>query len=56
MSKEQEGELRKHFGRFFSGYCLSNAILEDYSKVVAKIEGVSQDVVKERIKKRAKEI
>ena len=49
-------ELKKTVGRYFQAYCLSEAILEDYSKVVAKMEGVEEEQVKERIRKRMKEI
>jgi len=39
-----------------TGFCRSKAILEDYSRVVAKLEGISEEVVKDRIEKRTNEL
>ena len=51
-----EEQFKKTISRFTTGFALSQAILEDYANIVAKIEGVDQEVVKERITKRADEI
>jgi hypothetical protein len=51
-----QDQITKHFSRYFSAFCISSAILEDYSQVVAKIEGITKQEVEERIKQRAKEI
>ena len=39
-----------------SGYALSKAILEDYAKVVARLENVPEEEVKDRVKNRTNEI
>ena len=49
-------QIKKHFSRYFSAFCTSNAMLEDYAKVVAKLEGITPQQVEDRVKKRAKEI
>ena len=56
MAEDGLNELSKTFSKYMTGYCLSKAILEDYSKVVAKIEGGTEQEVRERIEKRAREI
>lgn len=56
MAEDGLNELSKTFSKYMTGYCLSKAILEDYSKVVAKIEGSTEQEVRERIEKRAREI
>lgn len=55
MDKKQ-GVIGKQFSRYLTGFCLSKAILEDYSKVIAKIEGIDAQQVKDRIDKRTKEL
>ena len=37
-----------------SGYALANALLNDYCRVVAKLEGTKPEKVKERIQKEQK--
>jgi hypothetical protein len=54
MDKQQE--ISKHFSRYLTAFCTSKAMLEDYAKVVSKLEGVNEQQVKERVEKRAKEI
>lgn len=49
-------QLTKHISRFMTGFCRSKAILEDYSRVVAKLEGISEELVKDRIEKRTSEL
>ena len=53
---EKQDVLVQAFSRFLTGFTLSKAILEDYAKVVAKIEGVSEQEVIDRVQKRNKEI
>lgn len=53
---EPMDELTKHFTRFRSGYVLSQAILEDYCEVVARIENKTAAEIKERIHQQAKRI
>lgn len=48
--------LSKIFGRFLSGYSLSKAILEDYAKVIAKLENVTEQEIINRVQKRNSEI
>lgn len=48
-------KLSNQFGYYLSGWAYSMAILDDYCNVVAKIEGVEPEIVKERIKKSADE-
>lgn len=56
MADEQMDTITKYFAKYTQGYCYSKAILEDYSKLAAKIEGVEPKEVEERITKRMKEI
>lgn len=49
-------KISKQMSRFLTGFSLSKAILEDYSKVVAKLEGVTEQEVKDRINKRSAEL
>ena len=44
------------FSRYLTGFALSKALLEDYAKVVAKLENVPEQEVKDRIWKRTNEI
>ena len=39
-----------------TGYALSKAILEDYAKVIARLENLLEEEVKDRVKNRADEI
>jgi Tat protein secretion system quality control protein TatD with DNase activity len=48
--------VAKAFSRFLTGFSLSKAMLEDYAKVVAKLENVPEQEVIDRIKKRSDEI
>ena len=48
--------LTKQVSRYLSGFCRSKAILEDYARVIAKLEGTSEEAVKERVEKRTSEI
>ena len=49
-------KISKQMSRFLTGFSLSKAILEDYSKVIAKLEGVTEQEVKDRINKRSAEL
>lgn len=42
--------------RYLTGFALSRALLEDYTKVVAKLENIPEQEVKDRVEKRANEI
>jgi hypothetical protein len=53
---ENKSELKKYWGSFMTGFAMSKAILEDYAKVISKIEGVEEKEVQERIIKRTREI
>lgn len=53
---ELEGVISKAFSRYLTGFALSKAILEDYAKVVAKLENVSEQEVVDRVRKRTEEI
>jgi hypothetical protein len=44
------------FSKYLTGFALSKAILEDYIKVVAKLENVPEQEVKDRVWKRTDEI
>ncbi|HVX49865.1 MAG TPA: hypothetical protein VHB48_06900 [Chitinophagaceae bacterium] len=44
------------FSRYLTGFALSKALLEDYVKVVAKLENVPEAEVKDRVWKRTDEI
>jgi hypothetical protein len=48
--------LSKQFSRYLTGFCRSKAILEDYARVISKLEGTTEEVVKERIEKRTGEL
>lgn len=48
--------ITKAFSRYLTGFTLSKAILEDYAKVVAKLENVPEQEVTDRVRKRADEI
>lgn len=51
MDKEDE-TLKKHFSSYFTAYCLSVAILEDYSEVISRMEGCKAEDVKKRVRNR----
>ncbi len=53
---EKTDILTKAFSRFLTGFTLSKAILEDYAKVIAKLENVQEQEVIDRVRKRADEI
>lgn len=53
---EKDDILVKAFSRFLTGFCLSKAILEDYAKVIAKLENVPEQEIIDRVKKRNDEI
>ena len=40
--KEKNDIINESFSRFLTGFCLSKAILEDYARVVAKLENVQE--------------
>ena len=48
--------LAEAFSRYLTGFALSKAILEDYVKVVAKLESLPEQEVKDRVWKRCNEI
>lgn len=48
--------LSKAFSRHMTGFTLSKAILEDYARVVAKLENVSEQEIKDRVRKRNDEL
>jgi hypothetical protein len=56
MENNRQEQLTKQFARYLSGFCRSKAILEDYARVVAKLEGTTEEIVKERIEKRTNEL
>lgn len=56
MAKKNKDLMTEHFSRYMTAYCMSKAILEDYSKVVAKLENIEIEEVKERVTKRTNEI
>lgn len=49
-------QLSKQISRYLSGFCRSKAILEDYARVVAKIENTTEETVRDRIEKRTVEL
>lgn len=51
-----EEKIAKHLSKFLTGHSLSKAILEDYCKVVAKLEGITEQQVSERVIKRSDEL
>ncbi len=51
-----EEKLSKQLSRYLTGFSLSKALLEDYSQVVAKLEGTTEQQVKDRVNKRMNEI
>lgn len=53
---EKMDVIGEAFSRYLTGFALSKAILEDYTKVVAKLEGVGEEEVKNRVWQRANEI
>lgn len=53
---EKTDILAEVFSRYLTGFALSKAILEDYTKVVAKLENVPEQEVKDRVWKRCNEI
>ena len=55
MDKGEE-LLAETFNRYLSGFCISKALLEDYVKVVAKLENVPEQDVKDRVWNRSEEI
>lgn len=48
--------LSKAFSRHLTGFTLSKAILEDYARVVAKLESVPEQEIKDRVRKRSDEL
>lgn len=56
MENTAKEELTKQFSRSLSGFCRSKAILEDYARVIAKLEGTTEEQVKSRIEKRTIEL
>lgn len=44
------------FSRYLTGFSLSKAILEDYARVVAKLENIPEQEITDRIRKRSNEI
>lgn len=53
---ESNEVIVKAFSRFLTGFSLSKAILEDYARVISKIEDVPEQEVIDRVKKRSDEI
>ena len=53
---EPDKMLADVMSKFLTGYALSKALLEDYAKVVAKLEGITEQEVKDRVQKRMQEI
>ena len=53
---ETKDVLADIVGRFLTGYALSKALLEDYARVIAKLENVPEQEVKDRVWKRCNEI
>jgi len=51
-----EEKMSKQLSRFLTGFTLSKAILEDYARVIAKIEGTTEQQIKDRIYKRSAEL
>ena len=49
-------KFSKQLSRFLTGFTLSKAILEDYARVIAKIEGTTEKEVIDRIRKRSGEL
>ena len=47
--------LTKQFSRYLTGWAMSKAILEDYSKVISKLENTSKEEVQQRIMKKTQE-
>ena len=54
--KTPDNFFSKLLSRYMTGFCRSKAILEDYARVVAKLEGTSEEAVKERVEKRTNEL
>jgi hypothetical protein len=54
--KEKQDIIAESFSRFLTGFSLSKAILEDYARVVAKLENVAEQEVIDRVRKRNEEI
>ena len=52
---EKMDVVAQAFNRFLTGFCLSKAILEDYARVVAKLENVPEQEVIGRVRKRTDE-
>lgn len=48
--------VTKAFSRFLTGFSLSKAMLEDYARVVAKLENVPEQEIIDRVRKRSDEI
>jgi hypothetical protein len=48
--------ITKSFSRFLTGFSLSKAMLEDYARVIAKLENVPEQEVIDRVRKRSDEI
>lgn len=53
---EKTDIIGQAFGRFLTGFALSKAILEDYARVIAKLENVPEQEVIDRVRKRTDEI
>ncbi len=56
MKNNAQDHLAKQFSRYLTGFCRSKAMLEDYARVIAKLEGTSEELVKSRIEKRTNEL
>lgn len=56
IKMETKDLLSKSFGQFITGYTLSKAILEDYAKVIAKLEGTTEEEITNRVRKRSEEL
>ncbi len=48
--------ITEAFSRYLIGFSLSKAVLEDYAKVVARLENIPEQEVIDRVKKRSDEI
>lgn len=53
---DKDEVLAKMFARFLTGFSLSKAMLEDYAKVVSKLENIPEQEIIDRVQKRNVEI
>ena len=53
---EKMDVITKAFTRFLTGFSLSKAMLEDYARVVAKLENIPENEIIDRVEKRSNEI